>query len=253
MSLVAWYRPYEEDTSVLDYGKDENPSDLREKITSNNKTYYSVQNDFDVAFKTIGNLTLSAWIKTTDTLPDTEFGQPGFAGIISIASGRNLGLRMVDGNLVPSYAYYNDTSTLKYLDSTIAINDGEAHWIAITQDQEKISLWVDGEKDVEVIVHINGGFPTGTYIGNSVISLTDDAFTNLSDGEWGDLRVYDEALSEASLKAIYEADSFHADNSSSFYKAATVTIGGNTVADVTTHSFIIIKNFGSYKLINFIN
>lgn len=247
MALIAWYRPYNAIEDSKDYGKDTNPSNLVTKTTNNNITYYSLQNDFSSALKSAGDLTLSVVL----TLPESvDF--IGFKGIASVASGRILGLyREENEGVYPAFVYCDKNNKSSYLISTVPLELGETSYVTSVQASDRITIYVNGELTAEVKINLNAGYALPSYILNDVRHLQDGALNSIEGIEWGDLRVYDEALSEGEVKSIYDMATFGKANYDSVFRGALIVEGDDTgKIDIASNTLIMKDATGSWRTLN---
>ena len=130
------------------------------------------------------NLTMSAWIKTTN------------ASNWVIGNGENSDLRISGGKIF--FNYY--TGVFQNLTGNTSVNDGRWHHIVVIREGLLNTVYLDGVSDGTLVT-------TGTpsSIGFDAIGSRDNTFssTQTVTGSIDEVRIYNRALSASEVKQLY--------------------------------------------------
>ncbi|MCW5852363.1 MAG: VCBS repeat-containing protein [Anaerolineae bacterium] len=148
-----------------------------------------------------GDFTVALGLKTTSTGVQAVLGNRADA-----SAGNFFGVRMSNGIL--DVATWQDASSTNYafVDSSVALNDGNFHSIVVTRQGATLNLYIDGSLDASATaaaasaVNILGAYPFRLGAEQGSAAMFTPAFTGLLD----EVQIYNQALSAAEV-----ADGYH--------------------------------------------
>lgn len=144
----------------------------------------------DAKFDITGQITLSAWVKTNDACKDKH--------VPYLIKGENTyGLKHHENNNIEFFIYNDTWYPVRFpVDSSF---NGVWHHLAGTYDGTQLKLYVDGELK-STSDHFG---PIGVSQSNVNIGRNSDMADRLYSGAIDDVRIYNYALSENDVAAIY--------------------------------------------------
>jgi hypothetical protein len=167
---------------------------IREGLQFNGTSYLSVT----TAPQPQNGVTLSAWIKTTQTALGNIFDRWCILACSDNDQQFLLRLGNTGSSLGKVTAYLNGTNNADYnITGRIIVNDGNWHLITATGDisafANNMKIYVDGALDVDAAVGANILHASGdpVYLGNAFVGIIDD------------MRIYNRGLSAAEIRALY--------------------------------------------------
>lgn len=151
-----------------------------------------------------------AWMSTTDT--PQFFGSPSaltFLGQSGYLFAYGMGVESKDGvSLTDGVLYWNADSfgtNMGHVRGTTIINDGAQHLVAAVKSRTEtgesmVTIYVDGVPEGSSIV-------TNLFADGMIFQGTtgDYAFANMGAGAWAHIGIYDRALTDLEIAAIYAA------------------------------------------------
>lgn len=161
--------------------------------------------------------TISAWVKTTDTIAFSVFCWGSSATSETLNGTFRTDLRIRSGKL--SYAYQENHvgSGLSEVNGSSIINDGQWHHVAVTSNGSAWSLYVDGSPET---LTVRSGSNSGNWVGDlyavssSLLDFSDIGMlrrdssignSTYFSGSIDELAVWDSALSAPEIASLIDS------------------------------------------------
>lgn len=141
------------------------------------------------------NFTMSIWLNTTDTLAYyVSFRDPIYITFGSVYTSSSVGMGIYDG----SNQYLINNTAMQ------SIDDGNWHHVVLTHDGTNLKGYIDGDIIETVSTGTTTQYSGGTN--HNRIGMRADGISSTYDfsGKVAQFRIYDKALTQAEISALYE-------------------------------------------------
>ncbi len=231
--LVAWYNMNETSgTNIADTSGNANDASLVDPVSgvidiesttgvskyamtfaSGVNDYIQMPNSADFNIPSNGGLSISAWVKTTDSFGPIVALRSNLSSdaIAGLYVGYN-GVYSTAGHIVPLMRY-NGNSGRKEFSTTAAVNDGNWHHVAMVVDQANnlFITYIDGVA-YNITQNTNGAFNFQDLLAIGAelewITANDSGANNdrrFLDGAIDNVMIYNRVLTSAEITTIYNA------------------------------------------------
>lgn len=150
-----------------------------------------------------GTASLTAWVRTTQVGNNTSWQAPGITGVEQTGAGNDIRWGYLDGSGHIGLQAGDGASIV----STVPINDGQWHHIAMTRDAAsgQVNLYIDGALNVsgtsDVGLKTSRFFTIGatTIVANDSVTRTGATYFN---GSLDDVRIYNSILGASEIASL---------------------------------------------------